>query len=331
MGDLPGAGTPTALLELRFSTDHPLTEMLFITMILSVLSAQGVDRAPPAVVAALRAGSGCFSTVAVTNLSGRELAAEIQARLETGALTPLELVEPASGARPRSEPRREPRGEPRGDPAAAAIDRSERSSILLDLEGLPFAPHERRSFLLGGQREAGDAWVGVWEADPPGTLPALAVEGSIECLAGDRLGTIPRPAALAMRNPWFNGRVADLAGAVMALVTLRPRRPARTCVTRQATCISFRQRCRISAWRGYVPGRRRWPFRRSAAENSPWNAKAPLNSRCTREANPSCCCCCGRWPRAYASTAWIRPSNSAARFRRILPVGSEWSHTVFEA
>jgi len=216
--DLPGAGTPTALLELRFSTDHPLTEMLFITMILSVLSAQGVDRAPPAVVAALRAGSGCFSTVAVTNLSGRELAAEIQALLETGALTPLELVEPASGARPRSEPRREPRGEPRGDPAAAAIDRSERSSILLDLEGLPFAPHERRSFLLGGQREAGDAWVGVWEADPPGTLPALAVEGSIECLAGDRLGTIPRPAALAMRNPWFNGRVADLAGAVMALV-----------------------------------------------------------------------------------------------------------------
>src|ERR1035438_5517586 len=139
-------------------------------------------------------------------------------QLETGALTPLELVEPASGARPRSEPRREPRGEPRGDPAAAAIDHSERSSILLDLEGLPFAPHERRSFLLGGQREAGDAWVGVWEADPPGTLPALAVEGSIECLAGDRLGTIPRPAALAMRNPWFSGRVADLAGAVMALV-----------------------------------------------------------------------------------------------------------------
>ena len=81
-----------------------------------------------------------------------------------------------------------------------------------------FAPHDRRSFRLGGQRETGDAWVGVWEADPPGTLPALAVEGWIECLAGDQLRTVPRSAALAMRNPWFAGQTADLAGAVMAVV-----------------------------------------------------------------------------------------------------------------
>jgi len=196
--------------------------MLLVTMILAAMAANGVDRAPPAVVAALRTGSGCFSTVVVTNLSGRELAAEIQARLETGALAPLELVDPASGAKPGDEPRGEPRcesgGEPRGGSAAAAIDRSDRPPILLDPEDFTFAPHERRSFRLGGQPEAGDAWVGVWEADPPGTLPALAVEGWIECLAGDQLRTVPRSAALAMRNPWFAGQTADLAGAVMAVV-----------------------------------------------------------------------------------------------------------------
>jgi len=184
--------------------------MLLVTLILATLSAKGADRAPPAVIAALRAGSGCFSTVAVTNLSGRELAAEIQARLETGALAPLELVELESGAQAR--------GEPRGEPAMAAIDRSDRSPILPDLEGFTFAPHERRTFRLGGQREIEDAWVGVWEADPPGTLPALAVEGLVECLAGDQLRTVPRSAALAMRNPWFAGPVADLDGAVMAVV-----------------------------------------------------------------------------------------------------------------
>ncbi|HEY9141326.1 MAG TPA: hypothetical protein VIN93_10560, partial [Bryobacteraceae bacterium] len=71
--------------------------MLLVTMILAALSAKGVDRAPPVAVAALRSGSGCVSTVEVTNLSGHELTAEIQARLETGALAPLELVDPASG------------------------------------------------------------------------------------------------------------------------------------------------------------------------------------------------------------------------------------------
>ena len=192
-------------------------------MILAVLSAQGADRAPPAVVAALRAGASCVSTVAVTNLSGRELAAEIQARLETGTLAPLELVEPASGEQARSEPRRAPRGEPRGEPADAAIDRSDGSSITFAVEDLMFAPYERRRFRLGGKREIGNAWVGVWEADPPGTLPALAVEGWIECLAGDELRTVPRSAALAMRNPWFAGQVADLGGAVMAVVNVSTR------------------------------------------------------------------------------------------------------------
>ncbi len=190
--------------------------MLLVTMILAALSAKGVDRAPPVAVAALRSGSGCVSTVEVTNLSGHELTAEIQARLETGALAPLELVDPASGAQPRSEPR----GEPRSETAMAALDRSDRSSILLDLEDFTFAAHERRSFRLAGQRETGNAWVGVWEIDPAGTLPALAVEGLVECPAGDQLRTVPRSAALAMRNPWFTGQAADLDGAVMVVVNV---------------------------------------------------------------------------------------------------------------
>jgi hypothetical protein len=193
--------------------------MLLVTLVLAALTAKGSDRAPPAVVAALRAGSGCVSTVAVTNLSARELATEIQARLETGALVPLELVEQTTGVQPRSEQRDEQRGEPRGEPAGDA-DRSGRSSIMIDLESLAFAPHQRRIFRLGGQREAGNAWVGVWEADPPGTLPELAVEGSIECLAGDQLRTVPRSAALAMRNPWLTGLAADLEGAMIAVVNV---------------------------------------------------------------------------------------------------------------
>ena len=184
--------------------------MLLATLILAALSAKGVDRAPPAVIAALRAGSGCVSTVAVTNLSGRKLTAEIQARLETGALAPLEFVEPASGA--------EPRGEFRGETAADVSDRSNQSSILPAVNGFTFAPHERRSFRLGGLRATGNVWAGVWEADPPGVSPALALEGLVECLTGDQLRTVPRTAALAMRNPWFAGQVADLAGAVMAVV-----------------------------------------------------------------------------------------------------------------
>jgi len=143
----------------------------------------------------------------VTNLSGREVAAEIQARLETGALAPLETVQPASGEQPRSEPR--------GEPAA---HRSDQPPALPDLEDFTFAPHERRSFRLNGQREIGNAWVGVWEADPPGSRPALAVEGLTECLTGDQLRAVPRSAALAMRNPWFAGDVADFAGAMVAVV-----------------------------------------------------------------------------------------------------------------
>jgi hypothetical protein len=183
--------------------------MLLVTIILAALSAKGADGAPPAVVAALQAGSGCSSTVVVTNLSGRELAAEVQARLETGALAPLELVEPAG--------REQPRGEPRG---AEATERPGRPPALRDMEGFTFGPHERKSFHLSGQREIGNAWVGVWEADPPGTLPVLTVEGTVECLAGDQLRAVPRSAALAMRNPWFAGKAVDLSGAMIAVVNV---------------------------------------------------------------------------------------------------------------
>jgi len=186
--------------------------MLLLALMVASLSAEGVAPAPPAVVAALRAGSGCFSTIEVTNLSGRELAARIQARLETGALTPLELLD-AQG-----EPRSETRGETRSEREDAALDRSERVAVPLAAEDLTFTPREHKRFRLGGRREMRDAWVGVWEADPPGMPPALAVEGSVECLSGDQLLTTPRLAALAMRNPWFAARVAEFGGAVLALV-----------------------------------------------------------------------------------------------------------------
>ncbi len=223
-----------ALLELSPSADHPLKEMLPIITILAAMAANGAEGAPPAVVAALRAGAGCFSTVTVTNLSGRDIVAEIQARLETGALTPLEPVETPGGAQPAGEPR----GQPRSEPRASANGRSGGPSALPDLEGIDFAPHQRRSFRLEGQRETGSTWVGVWEADQPGTLPELAVEGLVECLTGDQLRTVPRPAALAMRNPWFTGEVADLTGAVMAVVNTSAH-PARVDVCYSAGNLYF--------------------------------------------------------------------------------------------
>ena len=191
--------------------------MLFVALMLATLSAEGVVPAPPAVIAALRAGAGCFSTIDITNLSGRALAAEIQARLETGALTPLEAID-AQG-----EPRGEARGEPRSDRQDTELDRSERSAVPLAEKDFVFEPHEHKRFRLGGPREKRDAWVGVWEADPPGTLPALAVEGSVECLSGDELLTVPRLAALAMRNPWFAAQVAEFGGAVIAIVNTSAR------------------------------------------------------------------------------------------------------------
>ena len=193
--------------------------MLPATLILAALAAAAASRAPTVVIAPLRADSGCFSTISVENLSGRGLAAEIQARLETGALVPLELVQEPGATQPRSEPRRQPRGEARDDPAAIF----EPSSIPLSFEDILFAPNQRRSFRLGGRQEASDAWVGVWEADPPGMLPALVVEGFVECVTGDQLRTTPRFAALAMRNPWFAGQAAVRDGAMMAVVNASAR------------------------------------------------------------------------------------------------------------
>src|SRR5208282_2906732 len=106
------------------SADHSIEEMLAIALMLAALAAAAASRAPSVAIAALRTDSGCSSTVSVTNLSGRELAAEIQARLESGALVPLELAEQPSATQPSSEPR----SEPCGSPAGAAAVRSDPSS-----------------------------------------------------------------------------------------------------------------------------------------------------------------------------------------------------------
>jgi len=184
-------------MELGRSADHLLEDMLPVTLMLAALAAAAGGRAPAVIIAALRADAGCFSTISVENLSGRGLAAEIQARLDTGALVPLELIEEAGATQPRGGPRGAPRGDPRDDPAGAL---AESTSNWARQEDFRFAPHQRRSFRLGGRHEGGDAWVGVWEADPPGTLPALTVEGFVECVAGDQLRTVPRFAALAMES-----------------------------------------------------------------------------------------------------------------------------------
>lgn len=198
------------------SADRFSGYMLPVTWMLAALAAAAASRAPVVVISALLAGPGCFSTVSVENPGERRMAAEIQALLESGALVPLEVIEPPGATQPQSEARSEPRGEPRGGLVATGL--SEPSPILLAVEGFDFAPHQRSSFRLGGRQDAGDARVGVWETDPSETLQSLVVEGYVECIAGDQLRTAPRSAALAVRNPWFAGVVAESADAMMAVV-----------------------------------------------------------------------------------------------------------------
>jgi hypothetical protein len=201
------------------SADHSLEEMIPVTLMLAALAAAAASHAPAVVIAALHTGPDCFSTISATNLSGRALAAEIQARIETGALLPLELVVQPGATEPRSEPRRAPRRVPRGQARDDAAAVYAEPSLAPFAGSLTFAPHERKSFRLGGLQEAvGDAWVGVWEDDPAGARPALEVEGYVECIAGDQLRTVPRRAALAMRNPWFAEEVSDNDGAMVAVV-----------------------------------------------------------------------------------------------------------------
>lgn len=54
-------------------------------------------------------------------------------------------------------------------------------------------------------------------------LPVVALSGAVECTEGDRLRTVPRQVAFAMRDPWFDGDVAGLRGAEVLIVNTEAR------------------------------------------------------------------------------------------------------------
>jgi hypothetical protein len=75
------------------------------------------------------------------------------------------------------------------------------------------------SLQLEGDNEG--AWLRVRERiASPDANPAIAVKATTGCLEGETLVTRSREIAVPLRNPWFSGRVAELAGVTLWAVNV---------------------------------------------------------------------------------------------------------------
>lgn len=136
--------------------------------------------APPGmVVADLAASPDCTSRVELRNLGSAPAAVLLEARLDTGALVPLEKQ--------------------------GSID-------------FKLAPGERREFAVSETGPAAKAWVKL-----SGESQSVAFSGAVECIEGDRLRSVSRPAAYSMRDPWFEIDSADYRGAEVLIVNTAAR------------------------------------------------------------------------------------------------------------
>ena len=73
--------------------------------------------------------------------------------------------------------------------------------------------------LVQVEEETTGAWVKIRERIPPSRASlAVAVSGSTECRAGNQVRIATREVAFPTRSPWFSGDVANLHGAVIALI-----------------------------------------------------------------------------------------------------------------
>jgi hypothetical protein len=148
------------------------------------LLAASPDRVSESVLPALAYGRSCSSTVLLRSLADTPIALELEAHRSSGALVPL--TGPLTG----------------------------HAGLAVRLN-----PGEKASYRLQVEEETTGAWVKIRERIPSSRASvAVAVSGSIECRAGNQVRIAAREVAFPTRNPWFSGEVADLHGAVIALV-----------------------------------------------------------------------------------------------------------------
>ena len=143
------------------------------------------ERLIESVLPSLAYGSSCWSSLDLQNLGDRVVIVEVESHRASGALVPLV-----------------------GHPA-----------MLVRLNA-----GQRASYRLEIPEETGEAWVKVRERIPSPQLSSIvAIAGTTECVADNRLQTTGREVAYPTRNPWFSGDVEEMRGNVISLVNTSER------------------------------------------------------------------------------------------------------------
>jgi hypothetical protein len=149
-----------------------------ILVLLSLFIAQA--RMADSVLPSLAYSRACSTTIELRNLGERAIDAQVEPHRESGSLVAL----------------------------------VEQTGLNLHL-----TPGEERKLTLKLPEMAESAWVAVREMVPDRDLsPVLSVTGQTACIAGERVYSAVREVAHATANPWFEGDVADMPGARLAVV-----------------------------------------------------------------------------------------------------------------
>jgi hypothetical protein len=163
--------------------------MARITLLLPLLLWPAVAAQPErlieSVLPSLAYGPSCWSSLDLRNLGDRVVSVEVESHRASGALVPL-VGHPAMSVR--------------------------------------LTAGERASFRVEIQEETGEAWVKVRERIPsPLLFPIVAIAGTTECVADNKLQTTGRELAFPTRNPWFSGDIDQMRGNVISLVNTSER------------------------------------------------------------------------------------------------------------
>ena len=133
------------------------------------------------VLAPMAYGPDCWSNVELQDLGTRDVAVNVEGHKGSGALVPLV-----------------------GSPSVSmTVAPAQKVTLRLEVPG----------------EESPEGWVRVSEVIPAATPdPAIAVSGQTECLAHDRLTTVPQTVAFPTQNPWLTAGVKDLHGRVVMIL-----------------------------------------------------------------------------------------------------------------
>jgi hypothetical protein len=144
-------------------------------------------------------GPSCWSNVELQNLGTTDVAVNVEGHKGSGALVAL------TGA----------------SSVSVKVAPAQKVTLRLQVPG----------------EESLEGWVRVSETMPVAAdSPAIAVSGETECLANDKLTTVPQTVAFPTRNPWLTAYVKDLAArVVMILNASNEAATAKACYSRGST------------------------------------------------------------------------------------------------